>query len=102
MKSCHHYIKCITTTLLAALMGKRLLNSATLATATHKGVIRVSDRIGAQVGAQMINKCKVQIRMRDLYNVVESFKEGDEKMYYLCPGNRIFCWISILVFLFLQ
>ena len=49
----------------------------------------------------MINKCKVQIRMRDLYNVVEFLKERDEKMYYLYSGNRIFCWISILVFLFL-
>ena len=27
----------------------------------------------------MINKCKVQIRMRELYNVVESLKEEDEK-----------------------
>ena len=26
----------------------------------------------------MINKCKVQIIMRDLYNVVESLKEEDE------------------------
>ena len=51
MESCHHHIKCVTTTLLAALMRKRPLNSATLATATHKGVIRVSDRTGAQVGA---------------------------------------------------
>ena len=50
MESCHHHIKCVTTTLLAALMRKRPLNSATLATATHKGVIRVSDRTCAQVG----------------------------------------------------
>ena len=50
MESCHHHIKCVTTTLLAALMRKRLLNNATLATATHKGVIRVSDMTGAQVG----------------------------------------------------
>ena len=50
----------------------------------------------------MINKCKVQIRMKDLYNVVESLREGDEKMYYLYPENRIFCEISTLVFLFLQ
>ena len=50
----------------------------------------------------MINKCKVQMRMRDLYNVVESLKEKDEKWYYLYPGNRIFCEISLLVFLFLQ
>ena len=27
----------------------------------------------------MINKCKVQIIMRDLYNVEESLKEEDEK-----------------------
>ena len=27
----------------------------------------------------MINKCKVQIRMRELYNVVESLKEGRER-----------------------
>ena len=27
----------------------------------------------------MINKCKVQIRMKDLYNVVEPLREGDEK-----------------------
>ena len=30
----------------------------------------------------MINKCKVQIRMRELYNVVESLKEGDEKKVF--------------------
>ena len=50
MESCHHHIKCVTITLLAALMRKRPLNSATLATATHKVVIGVSDRTGAQVG----------------------------------------------------
>ena len=51
MESCHHHIKCVTTTLLAALMRKRPLNSTTLATATHKGVVRVSDGTGAQVEA---------------------------------------------------
>ena len=51
MESYHHHIKCATTTLLAALMRKRPLNSTTLATATHKGVIRVSDGTGAQVEA---------------------------------------------------
>ena len=51
MESCHHHIKCVTTTLLAALMRKKPLNSTTLATATHKEVIRVSDRTGAQMGA---------------------------------------------------
>ena len=51
MESCHHHIKCATTTFLAALMRKRPLNSTTLATATHKGVIEVSDGTGAQVEA---------------------------------------------------
>ena len=27
----------------------------------------------------MINKCKVQIRMRELYNVVESLKERGQR-----------------------
>ena len=51
MESCHHRIKCATTTLLAALMRKRPLNSTTLAIATYKGVIGVSDGTGAQVEA---------------------------------------------------
>ena len=51
MESCHHHIKYAPTTLLAALMRKRPLNNITLATATHKGVIRVSDGTGAQVDA---------------------------------------------------
>ena len=51
MESCYHHIKCVTTTLLAALMRKRPLNSTTLATATHKRVIKVFDRTSAQVGA---------------------------------------------------
>ena len=51
VESCYHHIKCATTTLLAILMRKRPLNSTTLTTATHKGVIKVSDRTGAQVEA---------------------------------------------------
>ena len=81
MENCNHYIKCATTTLLAALMRKRPLNSTTLASATHKGVIGVSDGTGAQVDAQMINKCKVEIIIRELYNVVESLKEKGQKNY---------------------
>ena len=49
-KGCHRLIKCITTTLLTALMWRRPLNSATLATATHKELRKVSDGTGAQVG----------------------------------------------------
>ena len=40
---------------------EKTLNSATLATATHKELIGVSDGTGAQVGVWMINKCKAQM-----------------------------------------
>ena len=68
-KSCYHHIKCSTTTLLAALIRRRPLNSATLVTATHKELIRVSDGTGAQVGVWMINKCKAQMIGEGLYNM---------------------------------
>ena len=42
-------------------MRKRPLNSATLATATHKEMIRVSDRTSVQIEVWMISKCKVQM-----------------------------------------
>ena len=48
-KSCHRHIECAAATLLATLMWRRPLNSATLATATHKELRGVSDGIGAQV-----------------------------------------------------
>ena len=113
MKNCHHHIKCITTTLLATLMGKRPLNSAILATATHKEMIRVSDRTGAQVGVWMINKYKVQMIEEDLYNIEESPKRGDEKrkkkrreyrskilLYASMPMNKIFLHFHFCVLVF--
>ena len=68
-KNCHHHIKCTTTTFLAALMWRKPLNSVALTTTTHKGLKEVSDRMGAQVEAWMINKCKAQLAKRGLYNV---------------------------------
>ena len=50
----------------------------------------------------MINKCKVQIRMKELYNIGETLKEGDGKNCIQYSGNRTFCGVSILVFLYLQ
>ena len=44
--------------------------------------MRAADGTGAQVDAQMINKCKVEMRGGELYNVVESLKEEDGKLYY--------------------
>ena len=68
-KGCHHHIKCTTTTLLAALMERRPLNSATLVTATHKELVRASDGTGAQVRVWIINKCKAQMIKEGLYNM---------------------------------
>ena len=68
-ESCYHCIECITTTLLAAFMWRRPLNSAVLTTITHRKLKRVSDGIGTQLKAQMINKSKIQMVQEELYNV---------------------------------
>ena len=68
-KGCHHHIRYTTATFLITLMWRRPLNSTTLAAATHKGLKGVSDEIGAQVGVQVTNKCKVQMIRDSLYNV---------------------------------
>ena len=68
-ESCYHRIECTTTTFLAAFMLRRLLNSAVLATTTHRKPERVFDGIGTQVRAQMINKCRIKMVRKELYNV---------------------------------
>ena len=67
-ESFYHHIKCTVTTFLATFMWRRHLNSAALATTTHRRLERMSDGTDTQVGAQMINKCKTKITQRDLYN----------------------------------
>ena len=62
---------------MATLMWRRPLNSTTLAAATHKGLKGVSDRIGAQVGVQVTNKCKVQMIRDSLYNVRKLPQESE-------------------------
>ena len=78
-KSCHYHIKCTAATFLAALMWRRPLNSAALVAATHRGLKRVSDGMGTQVGIQVINKCKVQIIRKSLYNVEKPPWRGQKK-----------------------
>ena len=68
-ENCHHQIKCTIATFLTAFMWRRPLDSAALANATHRKPKRVSDGTGTQVRAQMINKCKIKMAQRELYNV---------------------------------
>ena len=49
-------------------MWKKPLNSAVLATTTHKKPEKVSDGTGTQVKARMINKCRMKMIQRELYN----------------------------------
>ena len=49
-------------------MWRRPLNSAALATTTHRRLERMSDGTSTQVEDQMINKCRIKIVQRELYN----------------------------------
>ena len=48
----------------------------------------------------MINRCKVEMKGGELYNVVESLKEGDGKTVSKTEEIEIIRGKSILVFLF--
>ena len=68
-ESCYHCIECTTATFLAAFMWRRLLNSAALTITTYRKSKRVSDGIDSQVRVQMINKCRIKMVQREIYNV---------------------------------
>ena len=68
-KSYYHRIECTITTFLAAFMWRRHLNSEVLATTTHRKPGEVSDGTSTQVISQTIDKCKVKMIQRELYNV---------------------------------
>ena len=68
-ENCYYYIECTVTTFLAAFMWRKPLNSAVLATTTHRKLKRVYDMTNTQVRSQMINKCKVKVVQKELYNV---------------------------------
>ena len=65
---CHH-IECPAANFLAAFMCKRPLNIVVWATATHKKSEMVSDGTNTQVVVQMINKCRIKMVQRELYNI---------------------------------
>ena len=75
----YHHIKCIAATFLAAFIWRRPLNSATLATATHRELESVSDGTSTQVEVQMINKWRVKMIQKRIYKVKDSSWKGDRK-----------------------
>jgi len=60
-------------------MWRKPLNNAALATTTHRKLESVSDETGTQVGAQMINKYKIKMTQRELYNMRDPQWEKDRK-----------------------
>ena len=69
-------------------MWKRLLNSTVLATTTHRRLERVSDWISTQVVVQIINKCRINIDQRGLYNGGDPPWTGDRKSQEKHYGNQ--------------
>ena len=57
----YHLIECIAATFLIVFMWRNPLNSAALATTTHRKPKRVFDRTLTQVRFQMTNKCRVKM-----------------------------------------
>ena len=78
-ESCHHRIKCPVATFLTAFMWRRLLNSAAVATTTHRKSGKMSDGTGTQVRVQMVNKCKIKMVQRVLYNGRDPLWRKDRK-----------------------
>ena len=76
-KNCYHRIECPVANFLATFMWRRSLNSAALATTTHRKPERVSDGTNTQVVAQMINKYRIKIIQKELYNVRDPPWIGD-------------------------
>ena len=68
-ESYYHRIECTAATFLVTFMLRRPLNSAVLTTTTHRKPERVSDGTDTQVITQMINKCRIMMPQRELYNV---------------------------------
>ena len=60
-------------------MWRRPLNSTVLAATTHKKLKKVSTGTSTQVIAQMINKCRIKMVQKKLYNVRDLPRRGDRK-----------------------
>ena len=91
-KSYYHHIECPAANFLAAFMWRKPLNSVDLTIATHRKPKKVFDGTNTQVVAQMINKCRIKIMKKELYNVrdlprIEDRKKGRRK--HCSKQNRI-------------
>ena len=71
----------LTTNVLAALMGKRTLNSAALVTATHKRFKEAADGTSTREMTYVINKWKARINWRGIYNVKSPPRGGGEQFF---------------------
>ena len=67
------------TTLLAAFMWRRRLNSVTLTNATHRRSGKVADGTSTQVEVQMINRCRVKMSQKGLYKLRDFPQKRGEK-----------------------
>ena len=91
-KSCYHRIKCTVTTFLAAFMWRRHLNNEALATTTHRKPGEVFNGTSTQVISQTIDKCRVKMIKRELYNVKNLLwkqgKSGEQAyLQFVCSQN---------------
>ena len=59
-------------------MWRKHLNSVVLVTTTHKKLGEVSDGTGTQVVSQTVDKCRVKMIQRELYNVRNHLRERDQ------------------------
>ena len=67
------------TNVLAALMMKGPLNSMALVAATHRGCWKVADGMSTRVMACTINKWRVKIDRKEIYNGKEPPRMGDHE-----------------------
>ena len=61
-------------------MWRRLLNSTVLVTSTHRGPVKVFDGTNTQVVAWMIDKWRVKIIQREIYNVGDPCGMEDQEI----------------------
>ena len=104
-KSYYHRIECTIITFLVAFMWRRHLNSEVLATTTHRKPGGVSDGTSTQVISQTIDKCRVKMIQRKLYNVKDplwkkdqcnSRKEENELIYNCMQSELIYMNAKLL------